>query len=421
MNRGITCGSTLIMTSERKGEPVARTPSTGCIDISSTASATSFDEKPSEATISARMPARAPNPTALTNRMANSSLANECIGVQFPPVRSTASGVVQVCVSSQERKEYRDGGDEGYQFESERVNKKRAMQKGWNRAYAAARRAAYARRIAHAPMRSCCSRGCRLVPPGGRQSSIGHSSRTAHLIACPGGKDESSQFLRSKLLATPDNQRRAAVMSFLCDQVSAVLKVPPELIELDRPLAALGLDLLTAFELRNRIQAAIGATLPVGRFLHRPTPNDLASAILDQLDRPGLGELPSSHEAGSRSFFPMSIGQEALWLADRLAPDSPAYGLAMCVAIGPGGEPDHLAKAFPWSLRATSACAWRSPRTDSRAIPKFLDVNSFKMELRDARGWNEAQVRQELNRLANVPFDLERGPARAATRVAAAR
>ena len=70
MKRGITCGSTPMITSERNGAPVARTASTCCIDISSTASATSLDRKPSEATISASMPASAPKPTALTNRMA---------------------------------------------------------------------------------------------------------------------------------------------------------------------------------------------------------------------------------------------------------------------------------------------------------------------------------------------------------------
>src|SRR5919204_424971 len=56
MKRAISCGSTPMMTSERKGAPAARTASTGFIDISSTASATSLERKPSEATISAGMP-----------------------------------------------------------------------------------------------------------------------------------------------------------------------------------------------------------------------------------------------------------------------------------------------------------------------------------------------------------------------------
>ena len=59
-----------MMMTERNDAPVARTASTCCIDISSTASARSFDRKPNEVTTSANTPASTPKPTALTNRMA---------------------------------------------------------------------------------------------------------------------------------------------------------------------------------------------------------------------------------------------------------------------------------------------------------------------------------------------------------------
>lgn len=49
---------------------MARTASTCLSEISSMASVNSLPMKPIEATVSARMPASAPKPTALTNRMA---------------------------------------------------------------------------------------------------------------------------------------------------------------------------------------------------------------------------------------------------------------------------------------------------------------------------------------------------------------
>jgi hypothetical protein len=70
MKRGSTCGTTPMTTTERKGEPAARSASIGFIDISSIASAINLAMKPMVATISARMPASAPKPTALTKRMA---------------------------------------------------------------------------------------------------------------------------------------------------------------------------------------------------------------------------------------------------------------------------------------------------------------------------------------------------------------
>ena len=77
MKRGITCGSTPMITTDRNDAPVARTASTCFIEISSIASANSLTMKPSEATISASMPASAPKPTALTNRMATMTGWNE--------------------------------------------------------------------------------------------------------------------------------------------------------------------------------------------------------------------------------------------------------------------------------------------------------------------------------------------------------
>ena len=64
------CGATAMTSTDRNEAPVARTASICCMEISSAASATSFEKNPIEATIKARTPASAPNPTAFTNRIA---------------------------------------------------------------------------------------------------------------------------------------------------------------------------------------------------------------------------------------------------------------------------------------------------------------------------------------------------------------
>lgn len=53
--------------------PVARTPSTGCGSIASTASANSFARMPVVCTHSASTPAKGPSPTATTNSIANTN------------------------------------------------------------------------------------------------------------------------------------------------------------------------------------------------------------------------------------------------------------------------------------------------------------------------------------------------------------
>ena len=77
MKRANTCGNTPKATTLPNGAPVARTASTCFSEISSIASAKSLPMNPIEAMVSARIPASAPKPTALTNRIATITGWNE--------------------------------------------------------------------------------------------------------------------------------------------------------------------------------------------------------------------------------------------------------------------------------------------------------------------------------------------------------
>src|SRR5208282_18085 len=96
----------------------------------------------------------------------------------------------------------------------------------------------------------------------------------------------------------------------------------------DRPVAELGLDSLTSFELKNRLESSLGISLPLGSFLQKPTLNKLIVAITQKLDNAELSSADTAVTVGVLSEPLMSIGQEALWYIDQLSPGSPAYVLA---------------------------------------------------------------------------------------------
>ncbi|HKY96130.1 MAG TPA: type I polyketide synthase, partial [Kiloniellales bacterium] len=89
--------------------------------------------------------------------------------------------------------------------------------------------------------------------------------------------------LRAELMNAGETQRQSMLGQFLRAQVAKVLKVEPAGIAMDQPLAELGLDSLSSFELKNRIESELAVSLPVGRFLQKPTLNGLATAIADAL------------------------------------------------------------------------------------------------------------------------------------------
>ena len=54
---------------------------------------------------------------------------------------------------------------------------------------------------------------------------------------------KSGNYFRARVLALPETSRMQFVQNFVREQVGSILKVSPELVELERPLAELGLEL----------------------------------------------------------------------------------------------------------------------------------------------------------------------------------
>ncbi|WP_216211606.1 type I polyketide synthase [Amycolatopsis aidingensis] len=80
---------------------------------------------------------------------------------------------------------------------------------------------------------------------------------------------------------------RAAVTAYLVRQLAAVLELPPERIDQDTPLHRMGLGSLSALELRNRVTAALGVTLPVTQLLGGHSVAQLTETVLAEPTRAG--------------------------------------------------------------------------------------------------------------------------------------
>ncbi|RJO80340.1 hypothetical protein D5S18_00215, partial [Nocardia panacis] len=90
--------------------------------------------------------------------------------------------------------------------------------------------------------------------------------------------------LRQRVARTSESDRYAAVLEVVVSQIAAVLgHSGAETIGADRNFRDLGFDSLTAVEARNRFNTVTGLRLPATLVFDYPTPDAVATHILEEL------------------------------------------------------------------------------------------------------------------------------------------
>ena len=239
---------------------------------------------------------------------------------------------------------------------------------------------------------------------------VASSPRTSGLAQVSlNGAGGSNQHVRSSIVAASDRQRQDIVADYLRRKVATVLKVEPAAIELERPLQELGLDSLTAFELKNRIEIELGVALPVGKFLQRPTIATIAPAVVEAINTDSRTGAIDPVEVDGPGMN-MSIGQEALWFVNRFDPANPAYGLAACLAFRPHLNADSLDQTMQSLVLRHENLRFAFPSDGVGPVPTLLPAELYKLRRHDAAELSETEFSAALQVEANKPFDVEEGP-----------
>ncbi|MGW8554783.1 type I polyketide synthase [Streptomyces tubercidicus] len=131
-------------------------------------------------------------------------------------------------------------------------------------------------RLDHAALRSAHS-----APPALLRGLVTGSARRPAASAAAG---DAAQSLRTGLAALPAAEREPAVLDLVRTQAALVLgHAGPETVEPARDFRGLGIDSLTAVELRNRLAAATGLRLPATLVFDYPSPVALARHVCTEL------------------------------------------------------------------------------------------------------------------------------------------
>lgn len=214
------------------------------------------------------------------------------------------------------------------------------------------------------------------------------------------------------LAHVPQGERLALLVERLRAEIGRALHMRFEDVDPQTAFAALGMDSLTAMELRGRMQAALDAAAPVALFVESPDVATLAARLLPWWEE-------SREDASKRappilriprdgSPLALSSSQEQLWFLHELAPSSCAYNVAAAVRIRGPLDPAIMQRSLDALVARHEALrtSFRAERGLARAeIAPSLTIPLPIEQIRD-----EAEAAEWGRREAGAPFDLARAP-----------
>ncbi|WP_444546089.1 phosphopantetheine-binding protein [Streptomyces longisporoflavus] len=117
------------------------------------------------------------------------------------------------------------------------------------------------------------------VPPALRDLAPGPARRSAHTAA-----DAGAATLAERLADLDEAERTTLVLDLVRAEAAAVTgRSDAHAIVADQAFQEMGFDSLAAVQLRNRLTAATGLSLPATLVFDHPTPRDIAGHVLDRL------------------------------------------------------------------------------------------------------------------------------------------
>ena len=213
--------------------------------------------------------------------------------------------------------------------------------------------------------------------------------------------------LREALAVTPEVEREALLESWLRHTFARLARVDLETIDTGRPLGRYGLDSLIAVELKNAVEAELGAELSIAALLEGLTLSAAARQILSGAPEREAQEAPVP---SASALHPLSWNQRSLWVQHRLAPESAAYHIAAAARVEGGADSDLLRQALQALvdrhaiLRTTYI---DGPDGPLQRIAAHQEMAFFSAE---ASGWTDEELGERLHEEAFRPFDLAGGP-----------
>jgi amino acid adenylation domain-containing protein len=115
-------------------------------------------------------------------------------------------------------------------------------------------------------------------------------------------------------------------------------------------------------------------------------------------------------KADRRDTFPMSYGQQGLWLTHQLEPRNPAYNISFASQIRSRVDAAALRRTLQTLVKRHATLRTTFAEQDGKLVQRVHETMPTAFQQIDASQIDETELQQQLQAAISAPFDLARGP-----------
>jgi amino acid adenylation domain-containing protein len=217
---------------------------------------------------------------------------------------------------------------------------------------------------------------------------------------------------RGALAALDLEARSRAIERWLAAELEAVTRSAPGSITQGSALTALGLDSMAAIDAAERIEAAMGVIVSPVDLLAGASLGELAERLAGEVaEAPGAASVETERpEPAPPDRVPLSLGQRAIWMSDRVAAARGAYNIVVAALVHGPLDEGRLRRCLQalvdrhGSLRATVH------EEDGEPVLRIRRSMEVELSVGDASSWTDEDLQRHLGERGFAPFDLGSGP-----------
>jgi amino acid adenylation domain-containing protein len=231
---------------------------------------------------------------------------------------------------------------------------------------------------------------------------------------------------RTDLLALSSQERLSILTAYLQALAARALHLSVDRIDPQQPPTSFGLDSLTVFELRSRIEQDLSISLTIPDLFDAISLTQLASQILNQIMGSGInvkqngcasplaivpGEVVSETAIYATEItYPLSFSQQRLWVVHQLETDGSAYHIAVSLRLTGSLNSDALAQACRNLMQRHAILRAAIQVVERQPVQVIQPTCEVQLAVVDCRHQPDTEIEFLLTQEAQKPFDLSQAP-----------